>query len=134
MSAAATFPVVAEVRSEKRYRAIFDAAAIGILQCSLDGRVIDSNPALQHMLGYSRKQLRGMHFGDFTHPDDLAADVSLFEEMVAGKRSSYQIELRYQGSNHKAGCVRLTVSLVRGADGLPESVIGMVEDITEHKR
>ncbi len=134
MSAAATFPAVAEVHNDKRYRAIFDAAAIGILQCSLDGRVLDSNPALQRMLGYSREKLRGMHFRDFTHADDLAADSSLFDEMVAGKRSYYQIELRYQGSNHNTGWVRLTVSLVRDGNGLPESVIGMVEDITEQKR
>ena len=134
MSAAATFPVVADVRNEKRYRAIFDAAAIGILQCSLDGRVIDSNPALQRMLGYGRDKLRGMHFGDFTHPDDLAADSAFFEEMVAGKRSYYQIELRYRGSQENTGWVRLTVSLVPDANGQPESVIGMVEDITEHRR
>ena len=134
MSTAATFPVVAEVHNDKRYRAIFDAAAIGILQCSLDGRVLDSNPALQRMLGYGRDKLRGMHFRDFTHPDDLAADSALFEEMVAGKRSYYQIELRYRGNHETTGWVRLTVSLVPDAHGQPESVIGMVEDITEHRR
>jgi len=119
---------------DKRYRAIFAAAAIGILQCTMDGRVVESNPALQRMLGYSRDELRGMHFREFTHPDDLAADTALFQEMVRGQRQYYQIELRYAGKNGLSGWVRLTVSLVCGPDGRPDSVIGMAEDITQHKR
>jgi PAS domain S-box-containing protein len=120
--------------SEKRYRAIFDAAAIGILQCAIDGRVMESNPALQQLLGYTREELRGMHFRDFTHADDFAADSVLFQQMVEGKRNHYQMELRYVGKRDLSGWVRLTASVVSGLDGRPASVIGMVEDITESKR
>ncbi|MBZ5721539.1 MAG: PAS domain S-box protein [Acidobacteriia bacterium] len=120
--------------SDKRFRAIFNSAAIGMVQCTADGRVVESNPALERMLGYSKAELRGMHFRDFTHPDDVSADLDLFTETVAGKRDFYQMELRYLGKNSICGWVRLTVSLVRGPDANPEYVIGMVEDITERKR
>ena len=120
--------------SDRRFRAIFDGAAIGIVQCTTDGLVVESNPAVERLLGYSKAELRGMHFRDFTHPDDVAGDLERFAEMVAGKCDSYQMELRYLGKNNVTGWVRLTVSLVRGPDGNPEYVIGMVEDITEHKR
>ena len=120
--------------SDKRFRAIFDAAAIGIVQCATDGRVVESNPAVERMFGYSHAELRGMHFRDFTHPDDLAGDLELFAEMVAGKRDYYQIEIRYLRKDGGTGWARLTVSLVRGPDGNPEFVIGMVEDITEQKQ
>jgi two-component system cell cycle sensor histidine kinase/response regulator CckA len=119
--------------SEKRYRAIFDAAAIGIVQCIMDGRVVECNPAFEKMIGYSRQELRGMHFRDFTHPEDVDADIDLFEEMVAGKRDHYQIELRTLCKDKSYGWVRLTVSLVRGPAGEPEFAIGMVEDITQRK-
>ena len=119
---------------DRRYRAIFNAAAIGIVQCDTQGHVLESNPALQRMLGYSREELRGMHFRDFTHPEDLAADAALFNEMVEGKRDYYQIELRYTAKGNVTGWVRLTVSLVSGPDGQPASVIGMAEDVTEYKR
>ncbi len=119
--------------SEKRYRAIFDAAAIGIVQCTMDGRVVESNPAFERMIGYTRAELRGMHFRDFTHPDDLQADIDLFAEMVAGKREHYQIELRSLRKDKSYGWVRLTVSLVRGPGSEPEFAIGMVEDINERK-
>jgi len=120
--------------SDKRFRTIFHAAAMGITQCTIDGRVVESNPAVQRMLGYSREELRGMHFRDFTHADDLDADLQLFEEVVAGKRESYQIEIRYLRKDKSSGWVRLNVSLVRGPDGSPEFVIGMTEEITEQKR
>lgn len=120
--------------SDKRFRAIFQAAAMGVIQCTMDGRVVESNPAAQRMLGYSRQELRGMHFRDFTHPDDVDADLQLFEEMVEGKRDYYQIEVRYVRKDSDWGWVRLTVSLVRGPDGNPEFAIGMTEEITEYKR
>jgi PAS domain S-box-containing protein len=120
--------------SDKRFRAMFDAAAIGIVQCTTDGLVVESNPAVERMLGYSHAELRGMHFREFTHPDDIALDLGLFQEMVAGKRDSYQIEVRYIRKDRSSGWVRLTVSLVRGPDGNPEFTIGMVEDITERKQ
>ena len=120
--------------SEKRFRTIFQAAAMGIIQCTIDGRVVESNPAVQRMLGYSREELRGMRFHDFTHPEDVDADLQLFQEVVAGKRESYQIEIRYLRKDKSSGWVRLNVSLVRGPDGSPEFVIGMTEEITEQKR
>ena len=119
--------------SERRFRAIFDAAAIGMLECAMDGRVVECNPAAERMLGYTHVELRGMHFRDFTHPDDVAKDMDLFQEMVAGKRDWYQIEVRYLRKDKVAGRARLTVSLVRGPDGNPEFAIGMVEDVTEQR-
>jgi two-component system cell cycle sensor histidine kinase/response regulator CckA len=120
--------------SDRRFRAIFDAAAMGVLQCTTDGCVVESNPALERMLGYSHEELRGMHFREFTHPDDLATDLKLFGEMVAGKRDSYQMEIRCFRKDKTSGWMRLTVSLVRGPDDRPAFVIGMVEDITERKQ
>jgi PAS domain S-box-containing protein len=120
--------------TEKRYRAIFDAAAVGIVQCTPEGRIVETNPALERILGYSRQELRGLHFRDITHPDDFPKDLGMFEQMVAGKCDSYQMEVRYLRKDKMTGWCHLTVSLVRGPGGEPAFVLGMVEDITEHKR
>jgi PAS domain S-box-containing protein len=86
------------------------------------------------MLRYSREELRGMHFRDFTHSEDVQKDLELFQELVDGKRESYELELRYLGKAAATGWVRLTVSLIRGVDRKPQFAIGMTEDITERKR
>jgi PAS domain S-box-containing protein len=100
----------------------------------LEGRVLETNPAVERMLGYTHEELRGMHFRDFTHPEDVGQDLRLFEELVEGKRESYELEVRYLGQGGCTGWVRLTVSLVRRPDGEPQFALGMTEDITERKR
>jgi two-component system, cell cycle sensor histidine kinase and response regulator CckA len=119
---------------DRRFRTIFDGAPMGIVQCDLQGRVLETNPAVERMLGYSRQELRGMHFRDFTHPEDVGSDLERYQELVDGKRESYELELRYLGNSAVTGWVRLTVSLVRGVDGQPQFAIGMTEEITERKR
>jgi len=119
--------------SEARFRAIFASAAIGIVLVNVDGRPVESNPAIERMLGYTREELRGMVFTAVTHPDDVSADWALFQELVAGRRDAYQMEKRYL---HKEGRIvwgNLTVSLVRDERGAPQFTIGMVEEITARK-
>ena len=120
--------------SDQRFHAIFDAAAIGIIQCTTAGRVLESNPAMQRLLGYTRAELRDLHLRDFVHPEDLAADLDLFQELAEGKHDSYRIELRYLAKGKRTGWARITASLVRGPDRTPESVICMLEDVTECKQ
>ncbi|HTE19107.1 MAG TPA: PAS domain S-box protein, partial [Armatimonadota bacterium] len=121
-------------RSEGRFRTVFDAAAIGIAQVDLSGYPITANRALQQMLGYTEDELRSLTFPEFTHPDDVAADWSLFQELIHGKRETYQIEKRYYRKDGGLLWGHLTASLVRDAEGNPQHVISMVKDITERKR
>lgn len=124
-------PIRTKPENESQFRAIFEAAAIDICRCTMDGRVVETNPAFQRMLGYSYDELCGMHFRDFSHPDDDELRLQLFEEMVAGRRDSYRLEVRYPRRNGQSDrWARLTVFLVRNAQGEPECSIGMMEDIT----
>lgn len=121
-------------KRERRFRAMFDNAALGVAILDAEQRIIDSNAALLTMLGYTADELHGLHFAQITHPDDAEQDSILARELHSGQRASYQLEKRYL---HKDGSVvvgRLTASLVRGPAGEFEFGIGMVEDITERLR
>ncbi|MHB8158854.1 MAG: sensor domain-containing protein, partial [Desulfocucumaceae bacterium] len=120
-------------QSAERFRSVFEGAVIGITLADMEGRPIESNPALQEMLGYNSDELRKMLFAEFTHPDDTAADLALHKELVAGRRNRFQMEKRYIRKDGRIFWARLSVSLVRGDKGEPQSVIGMVEDINEQK-
>ncbi|GAC1431772.1 MAG: hypothetical protein NVS4B1_30460 [Ktedonobacteraceae bacterium] len=121
-------------KSEARFRAIYQEAAIGIALVAMDGRLLESNPAMQEMLGYSGEELQGKVFTDITHPDDIAKDLNLYAELVAGKRSHYQMEKRYIRKDGNVVEGRLTVSIVRRVGSELQFAVGMVEDITERKR
>ena len=40
-------------RSETKYRSLIQGAAYGIYRSTIDGQILDANPAFAHMLGYS---------------------------------------------------------------------------------
>lgn len=119
--------------SEKRFRSIFENAAIGIGQVAPDGVVQKTNAKLREMLGYSAEFMRGIHFSDITHPDDIENDTKLYAELMRGKRPSYQVEKRYIRQDGSILWGNLSVSLIKGKDDRPRYAIGLVEDITEKK-
>lgn len=119
--------------SEARFRAVFEEAAIGMMLSDSDGHPLETNPALQEMLGYNTAEFRAMHVTDFTHPDDAETDAFLYRELRAGHRENYQIEKRYIRKDSRLLWGRLSVSLVRDVEGVPRFVIGMIEDINNRK-
>ncbi len=118
---------------EPRFRAIFEGAAIGIGTCTLDGRIIESNPALSRMLGYSAEEFVGMHASEF-HPGDFQEDEVLLKQLMLGTRESFDLEKRYRRKDGTYLSGHVTVSLVRDSGGQPAFVVAMLEDITERKR
>jgi PAS domain S-box-containing protein len=119
--------------SEAQFRAIFEGAAIGVALVDMEGRPVKCNPALQRMLGYTEAELQGMAFPEFTHPDDVQADLQLSCGLKSGEFDHYQIEKRYLRKDGQILWGRLTVSLVQTNDAKPKFGIGMVEDITAHR-
>ncbi|MBS3773103.1 MAG: PAS domain S-box protein, partial [Candidatus Thermoplasmatota archaeon] len=119
--------------SEAKFRSIFTNAPIGVALVDTDGRPVMSNPALREMLGYSEEELAAMPFPEFTHPDDVGKDLTLYRETKEGKRDSYSMEKRYICTDDTVVWANLTVSIVRDEDGEPLWAVGMVEDITERK-
>lgn len=120
--------------SEARFRAIFEMTAMGIAMSDIEGQVIVSNPALQKMLGYTEKELRKMVFTQFTHPEDSASEVELFQQLIAGERDYYQMEKRFYRKDGKLLWGNLIVSLIRDGNGKPQFAIGMVKNITDSKQ
>jgi PAS domain S-box-containing protein len=121
-------------QSETRFRAIFENAGIGIALVGSDGVLVESNPALEQLLGYSAAEFQKMHFRQFTHPDYLTRDLGLYQDLVAGRRGRYEIEKKYIRKDGNLIWGKLVVSAVRDATGEVVFGIGMVEDITHRKR
>jgi PAS domain S-box-containing protein len=119
--------------SEARFRAIFEDAAIGIAVLDLEGRIVQSNDALQQLLGYDGEALRGRRVLDVTHEDDVQAARELFAAMVEGERDDYHREKRYLRKDGEAIWVQVVTSMVLGDDGEPRFAIKMVEDVTEKR-
>ncbi len=120
--------------SEARFRAVFDAAAIGMGVGDVDGNILEVNHAFQTMMGYSAEEMRRMNVGQLTHPDDMVSVWQLYQALVGGQHDYFQAEKRYYRKDGETIWCHLTVSLIRDAEGIPQYQIAMMENITERKR
>jgi two-component system sensor histidine kinase UhpB len=114
---------------EALFRSTFENAAVGMAHVSRDGSILRVNQKLCDILGYSNDELRGKHFRELTHPDDLESDLRLMAELINGRIESYSIEKRFFRKNGSIVWGRLTASMQD-----PEIGVGVLEDITERKR
>jgi PAS domain S-box-containing protein len=126
--------VTALRETERRFRKIFEEAAVGMSLIDMEGRLLDSNLALEHMLGYHKEDLYRRPFTDFTHKADVAASTKYFKELTEGKRDSYTREKRYIRTDGQVVWGQESVSLLRDASGKSQFAICMIEDITHRKQ
>jgi diguanylate cyclase (GGDEF)-like protein/PAS domain S-box-containing protein len=123
----------AEHEALVRYRTIFDCASMGIVRAHRSGRLVESNRAIEQMLGYTADELRTMRFREYTHPDDVEQNLVFFEELMDGVRNSYQYEKRCFRKDGALVWIRVTSVAEVDDDGNRDYSITMFEDITERK-
>jgi diguanylate cyclase (GGDEF)-like protein/PAS domain S-box-containing protein len=121
-------------RSEARFRATFNQAAIGISQILPDGRFLQVNQALCRMLGYTEADMLGLSHQEICHADEVADSQETRARLLDGKRVPAAVERRYRHKDGSHVWVAISTSLVRDAAGAPDYFVNMVECITERKR
>jgi len=117
-----------------RWRAGSDLAPFGIAWTDLEGRLLETNPALQGMLGYSRDELHHLSLPQLAHPDDAGSCLSLFRELAQGSRPAFDRDSRYLRKDGRQVWVHLHGSRVRSRPGPSEFAIVFVENINERKQ
>jgi len=121
------------VRSEERWRSVFENSAVGVALTDLTGRFIATNPVYQKMLGYTEEEFQQLTFFDITHEENVEQNRTLIGELLDGKRQQYQIEKQYRRKDGQPVWVRNNVSVVPGTEGVPRFLMALSEDITQRK-
>ncbi|MCE6077448.1 diguanylate cyclase [Agrobacterium vitis] len=99
----------------------------------VEGRILRGNEAFSKLVGIPLPALHGTPFADFTHPDDLEADLVLFREVLDGIRDGYTIEKRYVRPDSRIVEVVIHVAAMRDTSGKVVRFLSQIEDITVHK-
>lgn len=120
-------------KSEARFRSIFEYSGAGIAVSNTQGIVLQVNPTFCEMLGYRAEELIGKSFRDISASEGSLEETVLIRSVIAGERTSCQIEKRYV---HKDGHLiwsLLTVSVFRNISDGALYVVGQVQDLTQLK-
>lgn len=116
---------------EARLQAVFSATTLGIGIGDLRGNVIEVNPAMRDILGYSPTELRGRSVYELIDAPDRPRLQELFRNVITGRSNGFTDDCRWLNRDGEPVWIHLTVSLVRDETGAPEYPIAMVENTTE---
>ncbi len=120
--------------SEKRFRAAYRNATVGMSIADMSGRIQEVNQALCRILGYSEQELLSHTFQSITHPEDLRQNLDRIQALLAGTRVYDVFEKRYLRKDGRVVWAQVGVSVIRDEDGTPLHTLAMVQDITERKQ
>lgn len=124
--------------SERRWRAVFENAPLGIVVLTEEGIYRATNPAFQRMVGYSASALEQLNAFDLIHGEDVQPTRESTHRLFSGALDKIRFQVRYL---HRDGHVVWTeVGMARVAAGqavLPlagrssaDLLVATVEDIT----
>ena len=119
---------------ERRFQAVFEAAPIGIAIVNPAGYFVEVNDAFIDMIGYSHQEINGITFVDITHPEDRAETQRLSQAVRDGKINFYRTEKRYLKKNGDVVWAVVRATAIRDDDGSIKYWLGLMVDITEHKK
>lgn len=119
--------------SEQKFRNIFNFNTIGIIVADTKGAILDANPKVLEILGYSAEELRGLRPIDFSHPDDLARERELAREMMAEGKDFFRMEKRYIRKDEQIIWVNFSLTIIRDENKQFQMALALMEDITEKK-
>ncbi|MGZ9676018.1 PAS domain S-box protein [Flavobacterium sp. GNP001] len=120
--------------SEIKFQSIFDQAALGIAHVDANsGNFIEINNQFCSILGYTQQEMKEKNFQNITHPEDLASDLHMLEKLMNGQINEYAVEKRYFTKSGTIVWVHLTVSPLLRKEKKLNSVISIVEDISQKK-
>ena len=118
--------------SETRYRRLFESAKDGILILDADtGHVVDANPFLISLLGYSHEDLLGKNVWDLGPFKDVALSRNVFKELQEKEYVRYEdLPLETRGGR------LINVEFVSNVYWVGQTKVVQcnIRDITEHKR
>ena len=118
--------------SERQFRSIFDAAAIGVMTVGLDGTILEANATLERVCDYPPGALQGRQLHDYLEPGD-GSSLERFNELVAGDHDRCQLEHLFRRNDQSLMWCRTVMALVRDESGQPANVTAMLEDISDRK-
>ena len=120
-------------QSEEKFRLAFENAAIGRCIAQPEGPIVQVNNSFVRMLEMTRKELEQKTWQEIIHPEFAEKYRQIRQDMLDNKKQSMHIEIKLLRKNGGSVWVRLTIALVRDAEGVPLHLICDIEDITEQK-
>lgn len=119
--------------NEARFRALFDQAAVGMVEFDAEGRILRTNETFCRIVGRSMSEVVGFTTHDYTHPTDRGLAIHYIREIESRHALRASFEKRYIRPDGTPIWARATLSPLFEDGGELTRLLGIVEDISEQK-
>jgi two-component system NtrC family sensor kinase len=121
-------------QSEERYRTILDEMEDSYFEVDLGGHLTFVNNSTCRNLGYSREELLGMSYKNFTAEDDIESVFRVFNEVYQTSTPNKGFPWKTVRKDGAQGFAETSVSLLRDDKGDIIGFRGVGRDITMRKK
>jgi diguanylate cyclase (GGDEF)-like protein/PAS domain S-box-containing protein len=122
---------------DERFAGAFESAPFGMSLVSARpeslGRYLQANHAYCEIVGYSQEELRAMTVWSVVHPDDGERYLEVVHDLIAGRATAVDWELRALRRDGAVVWMRQRRSLVCDDAGQPLYFFSHSEDVTQRK-
>jgi len=119
--------------SEQRYKALFDRSNDCVYIFNFEGNIIDANPALLQLLGYSKEEMLSLNFASLLSENQLIQVLDALEEV---RKTGFMKKIEEYHLRRKDGTfvdMEITASIIN-REGKPSAIQSIAKDVTERKK
>lgn len=109
---------------------VFNRSPLAFGYSDMNRTMIEVNPQMCKMLGYTKEELMGMRVEDFSVKEDDEKNLKLMQAMVRGEIEHFSMEKRYIRKDGKIIIGNLIITTI-GKEN--RYILAIIEDITEQK-
>ncbi|WP_321302006.1 HD domain-containing phosphohydrolase [uncultured Sphaerochaeta sp.] len=126
--------IAALKKSEQQFKTIFEKAPIGMSLTNLrTGEIQRINQSYLDILGYTREEMLGHTWAEFSHPEDVEMSNQITQKMFSGEEDSFAFDKRFLKKDGSTIWANLSLCVFSEDALVDRSSLCMTVDITKRK-
>ena len=121
-------------QSEEKYRNILETIQEGYFEVDLAGNFTFFNDAICRLYGYSREELKGMNYRQYTDKGHSKKLFQTFNEVYGTGKPTEGFDWQIIRKNGDKRYIEASISLQKDSSGKPRGFRGILRDVTERKQ
>lgn len=119
--------------NESLFRGFFEHAPVGIVVTEGVEKIKYVNHEFMSLLGYNPEEIYQLKISDIVPVKYLEGRPERYSKLISGEQNAIEFEIEFINKDSSLMPVRVTVSLIRDADGEVIQDMVIVQDLTEKK-
>lgn len=121
-------------KSEEKYHTLYESSKDGIAFFDTQGSLLEANPALLNMLGYTIEEIEKLNYQQLTLKKWHEMEADIVEKQIVTKGYSNEYEKEYVKKDGTLLPITIRLWLISDEQGNPAGMWAIIRDISEQKK